>query len=154
MAQYSKLDMARIQASNTTQTSVQPPKCDPSLITNSTFTDSFDLPKRPSGVQRFIDNGLPNAKTGKLVDVKGGPIPQKIYSHNGQEVTGISLNVLASGESNTPGAHTSGSTSGGSSGSSGSSSSSGSNNKNAAGAVTVPFVALLSAASFMALFML
>ncbi|KAF7122670.1 hypothetical protein CNMCM5793_000780 [Aspergillus hiratsukae] len=153
MAQYSKLDMARIQASNTTQTSVQPPKCDSSLITNSTFTDSFDLPKRPSKVQDMIDNGLPDAKTGKLVDVKGGPISQKIYNANGQEVTGIKLNVLASGESNTPGAHTSGSTSG-SSGSGSGSSSSGSDKEGAAGTISVPFVALLSAASFMALFML
>ncbi|RHZ51371.1 1 3-beta-glucanosyltransferase gel2 [Aspergillus turcosus] len=153
MAQYSKLDMARIQASNATQTSVQPPKCDSSLITNSTFTDSFNLPKRPSKVQKMIDNGLPGANTGKLVNVKGGPIAQKIYNANGQEVTGIKLNVLASGESNTPGAHTSGSTSG-SSGSSGGSSSSGSGKEGAAGTISVPFVGLLSAASFMALFML
>jgi hypothetical protein len=155
MAQYKKLDMSRIQASNTTQTSAKAPKCDSSLITNSTFTDSFDLPKRPSKVQKMIDNGLSDANTGKLVEVKSTDITQKVYNANGQEITGIKLNILASGESNTPGAHSSGSTSGSSgSGSSGSSSSSGSDNKGAAGTISVPFVGLLSAASFMAFFML
>jgi hypothetical protein len=155
MAQYKKLDMSRIQASNTTQTSAKAPKCDSSLITNSTFTDSFDLPKRPSKVQNMIDNGLSDANTGKLVEVKSTDITQKIYNANGQEITGIKLNILASGESNTPGAHSSGSTSGSSgSGSSGSSSSSGSDKKGAAGTISVPFVGLLSAASFMAFFML
>ncbi|PKX95207.1 1,3-beta-glucanosyltransferase gel2 [Aspergillus novofumigatus IBT 16806] len=134
----------------------QAPKCDSSLITNSTFTDSFDLPKRPSKVQNMIDNGLSDANTGKLVEVKSTDIKQKIYNANGQEITGIKLNILASGESNTPGAHSSGSTSGSSgSGSSGSSSSSGSDKKEgAAGTISVPFVGLLSAASFMAFFML
>ncbi|KAH1550733.1 1 3-beta-glucanosyltransferase gel2 [Aspergillus fumigatus] len=152
MAQYSKLDMSRIQASNTTQTSAKPPKCESSLITNSTFTDSFDLPKRPSKVQTMIDKGLSDANTGKLVEVKNTDIKQKIYNANGEEITGIKLSILASGESNTPGAHSSGSTSGSSS--SGGSSSSSSDKESAAGTISVPFVGLLSAASFMAFFML
>ncbi|EAW06810.1 1,3-beta-glucanosyltransferase gel2 [Aspergillus clavatus NRRL 1] len=164
MAQYSKLDMSLIEASNKTQTSFQAPTCSKSLISNSTFLDSFDLPKRPSKVQDMIDNGYSGARTGKLVDVSSTDIPQKIYDHNGNQITGIKLTALADAESNTPGAHTSGtvssssnssssnSTSGGSSGSkSGSGSSS---DKNAAGAMTVPFVSLLTGASLMAFFML
>lgn len=100
----------------------------------------------------MIDKGLSDANTGKLVEVKNTDIKQKIYNANGEEITGIKLSILASGESNTPGAHSSGSTSGSSS--SGGSSSSSSDKESAAGTISVPFVGLLSAASFMAFFML
>ncbi|KAI9930602.1 hypothetical protein ASPWEDRAFT_27118 [Aspergillus wentii DTO 134E9] len=100
--QYNKLDMSAIQSSNKTQTSKKPTKCSADLITDSSFLNSFDLPARPSKVQQMIDNGLPNANTGKLVSVSSTSISQKIYNHEGQEVTGVKLNVLKDGESNTP----------------------------------------------------
>ncbi|KAE8393334.1 Glucanosyltransferase-domain-containing protein [Aspergillus alliaceus] len=136
--QYAKLDMKRIQASNSTQTSFKAPKCSSDLIKNGTFLSKFDLPSRPSKVQDMIDKGLSKANTGKLVDVKTTSIPQKIYDHTGKEVTGIQLKALSSGESNTPGEGTSSSSS-----SSSSSSGSADAKDNAAGKMTASFMGLV-----------
>ncbi|KAE8357047.1 Glucanosyltransferase-domain-containing protein [Aspergillus coremiiformis] len=131
--QYAKLDMKRIQASNSTQTSFQAPKCSPDLIKNGTFLSKFDLPSRPSKVQDMINNGLSQANSGKLVDVKTTAISQKIYDHTGKEVSDVQLKALSSGESNTPGGSTSG----------GSGSSSSETKANAAGKMTASFMGLL-----------
>ncbi|KNG84440.1 1,3-beta-glucanosyltransferase gel2 [Aspergillus nomiae NRRL 13137] len=131
--QYAKLDMKRIQASNSTQTSFKAPKCSSDLIKNGTFLSKFDLPSRPSKVQDMIDNGLSKANTGKLVEVSTTSIPQKIYDHAGKEVTGIQLKALSSGESNTPST----------SGSSSSDSDSNNTKESAAGKMTASFMGLV-----------
>ncbi|PLB33657.1 1,3-beta-glucanosyltransferase gel2 [Aspergillus candidus] len=108
MEQYAKLDMKKVETAKESQTGAKAPKCGEGLIKNGTFLKTFDLPKRPSKVQDMIDNGLKNAKTGKLVDVSSAPVEQTIFDHNGKEVKGISLKALSEGETNAPGKHTSG----------------------------------------------
>lgn len=125
--QYEMLDMDRIESSNDTQTSVKPSKCSHDLITDPRFLDSFDLPKRLDSIQDLIDNGLKNAKKGKLVDVSSTTIPQTVYDYDGNEVS-VTLHALSSDQANAPGLHKSGSTS-----SSGGSGGSNNSNKNNAG---------------------
>lgn len=119
MKQFGKLDMKRISASNSTQTSVNPETCSSSLINNSTFYDAWNLPDAPSKVSDYIKNGLPNKPTGSLVSVTATTLSQKVYDYTGKEITGIKFNVLANDESNTP------SSSSGTSGTSSSTSASG-----------------------------
>ncbi|KAL2869182.1 1,3-beta-glucanosyltransferase gel2 [Aspergillus lucknowensis] len=141
MDQYAKLDMDRIRASNASQTGARPVVCSADLIKNSTFSSNFTLPDKPPGVQDLIDNGYDKVDAGKLVDVESQVIPQTIYDHNGDEVTGIRLNVLASGQSNEPGKPTSGSSDGDSEG-----------DEDAAGMLSAPFG--LMTAILLAFFML
>ncbi|KAF7717764.1 1,3-beta-glucanosyltransferase [Penicillium ucsense] len=102
--QFNKLDISRISASNDTQTSVTPPTCDPSLITNSTFYNAWNLPEAPSKVSDYIKNGLPHKPVGSLVPVTGGKISQKVVDHNGNEIKNVELKVLANDAVNTPSA--------------------------------------------------
>jgi hypothetical protein len=138
MKQFGKLDMKRISASNSTQTSINPETCSPSLINNSTFYDAWNLPDAPSKVSDYIKNGLPNKPTGSLVSVTSTTLPQTVYDYTGKEITGIKFNVLANDESNSP------SSSSGTSGTSSSSSASGtSTHSNAASVLNgAPSIAL------------
>ncbi|BDD62338.1 1 3-beta-glucanosyltransferase gel2 [Monascus purpureus] len=104
--QYNKLDLSRLQSSNTSQTSVKPVECGSSLITSSDFLNAFNLPTRPTKVQDMIDNGLSNANTGKLVSVQSTSIPETVYDYYGNVVTGIKLQVLDTDKANTPGQST------------------------------------------------
>jgi hypothetical protein len=137
--QFSKLDMSRISASNSTQTGVNPETCSASLITNSTFYNAWNLPDAPSKVSDYIKNGLPNKPSGSLVSVTATTLSQKVYDYTGKEITDIKFKVLANDESNTP----SNSSSSGSGTSSSSSSSGTSTHSNAASSLNgAPSIAL------------
>lgn len=97
--QFGKLDMDRISTSNETQTSIEPAECSADLIKSDKFLDSFDLPARPEKVQEMIEHGCSFVKPGNLVDVSSKEIPQSVFDHNGREVTGIKLNVVKDGDS-------------------------------------------------------
>lgn len=101
-SQYNKLDIKRLESSNATQTSVQPATCNPSLITDSGFLNTFNLPSRAPGIQDMIDNGV-KAKTGKLVKVTATAVPETVYDDNGNVVSGIALQILADNAANAPG---------------------------------------------------
>ncbi|KAJ5718547.1 CAZyme family GH72 [Penicillium malachiteum] len=105
--QFNKLDMSRIESSNKTQTSIDPPTCAADLITSSSFYNSWDLPAAPSKVSTYIKSGLPNANTGSLVSVSSTSIPVTVYDYTGKEITGVSYKVLSDGESAGPGGNSS-----------------------------------------------
>ncbi|KAJ5371486.1 1-3-beta-glucanosyltransferase gel2 [Penicillium cataractarum] len=134
--QFNKLDMSRISASNSSQTSVTPATCSADLITNSTFYNAWNLPDAPSKVSDYIKNGLPNKPSGSLVSVTATTLSEKVYDYTGAEITDVKFKVLANDESNTP--------SNSSTGSSTSSSSSGtSTHSNAASSLNgAPSIAL------------
>ncbi|QQK42233.1 1,3-beta-glucanosyltransferase gel2 [Penicillium digitatum] len=98
--QLNKLDMDRIMSSNATQTSVKAEACSTSLIKSKAFYNAWDLPEVPSEVSDYIQNGLPDALTGKLVSVSSTTIPQKVYDYTGKEITGVKFEVK--GSANTP----------------------------------------------------
>ncbi|CEJ57973.1 Putative 1,3-beta-glucanosyltransferase Gel2 [Penicillium brasilianum] len=100
--QFNKLDMSRISASNTSQTSVTPETCSADLITNSTFYNAWNLPDAPSKVSDYIKNGLPNKPSGALVSVTATTLSEKVYDYTGSEITNVQFKVLANDESNTP----------------------------------------------------
>ncbi|KAL4946772.1 hypothetical protein BDV06DRAFT_181518 [Aspergillus oleicola] len=150
--QYAQLDMDRISASNASHTNIESVRCSADLIQNGTFSSNFTLPAKPPGVQKLIDDGYDGVDAGRLVDVESENIPQTVYNHRGEEVSGVRLNVLADGESNTPG-NSSTSTSGSGSGS-GSDGDSGDDGDNAAGIVAVPVGLATVAATLFALVML
>lgn len=152
--QYEKLDMDRIQSSNSTQTSIEPTKCSHDLITDSGFLDSFHVPKRLDSIQKLIDNGLKDAKEGKLVDVSSTTIPETVYNHNGEKVTGLKLTVLDKGEANAPGEHTSGQTGGSASAGDGNGNGNGDGGKDNAGPKTTGSMLLGVLSVVVAAFML
>lgn len=130
-AQFNKIDMSRVQKSNSSQTSVQAETCNPSIITSGQFLNSWDLPATPSNVSDYIQSGLPNAPTGTAVTVSGGPISQTVYDYTGNEITGVEFKVLTNDQVNAPSGISSNSSSSGTSSTSSSTSTS-TSHKNAA----------------------
>ena len=106
--QFGKLDIAKLQSADATARALTPPECSADLITGTAgnFSTEFTLPTRPDGVDDMINNGVPNAKTGKLVDVGETSVSETVYDTNGNPITGLALNVLADDQSNTPGSAT------------------------------------------------
>ncbi|KAF2708900.1 glycoside hydrolase family 72 protein [Pleomassaria siparia CBS 279.74] len=103
-AQYNKLDLSLIQATNSSAIALKAPKCDKSLISSSSFNTTFKIPAQPSGVADIIKNGLPNQVVGKLVTVKETAVSMAVYSSDGKtKLTGLTLTILADNATNTPG---------------------------------------------------
>lgn len=114
--QYNSLDVSALEKANATATSLTPPDCASSLLAGTNFTKAFDVPARPDGVDDLIKNGVKGkfpTGTSSITDTKPTQI---VYAANGQEITGLELNVLANDQSNLPGNNTSGTTPEGSSG--------------------------------------
>lgn len=93
--QYGKLDMDRLKEASRAHTDAEPVECSSSLITSGEFLDSFELPERPEGVQKLIHDGC-GGKGGKIVGFGGRDVTQKIHGANGEEVSGVSLDVKES----------------------------------------------------------
>lgn len=90
--QYNKLDkslLTTIPSSTSTA-----PKCDAKLITQAGFSTNWTLPVQPPGAADLITNGVPNAPSGKLVDVTVTAVKQKVFSSSGKEITGLTLNKV------------------------------------------------------------
>ncbi|KAJ5674331.1 CAZyme family GH72 [Penicillium maclennaniae] len=138
-AQFNKIDMSRIEKSNSSQTSVKAETCSPSIITSGKFLDSWDLPATPSNVSDYIQSGLPNAPTGTAVTVSGGAISQTVYDYTGKKITGVEFKVLSGDQVNSPSGSSSSSSS---SGTTSSSSSTGTSTSTNAASLTGPSVAM------------
>ncbi|CAI7592445.1 unnamed protein product [Penicillium manginii] len=100
--QFGKLDMDRIQSSNSSQTSVTREECSADLITSKKFLNAWNLPTRLDKINNYIENGLPNKPSGSLVSVSSTSIPVKVYGSNGNEISDIKYKVLADGQVNKP----------------------------------------------------
>ncbi|KAJ5638224.1 1-3-beta-glucanosyltransferase gel2 [Penicillium lividum] len=100
--QFAKIDMARIQTANKTQTSIEAPNCAASLITSGSFYNAWDLPEAPSKVSDYIKSGLPDAPTGSVVSVTSTSLSQTVYDYTGAKVTGLAFKVLSDDESAGP----------------------------------------------------
>lgn len=135
--QFGKLDMDRIESSNSSQTSVEREECTADLITSKKFLNAWNLPTRLAKINNYIENGVPNKPSGSLVSVSSTSIPVKVYDHNGQEISDIKYTVLADGEVNRPSSTSSGGAGGGSSSSGTSSSSSSTNTATGTNAATM-----------------
>jgi hypothetical protein len=113
-SRYDALDVAALEKANATATSLSAPACSVGLLAGSGFTDSFALPDRPDGVDSLIQNGVAGNGSTATTSVTNTTPSQVVYAVNGQELSGLKLNVLANDESNLPGNNTSGTTPSGS----------------------------------------
>ncbi|KAJ5982916.1 hypothetical protein N7481_005015 [Penicillium waksmanii] len=100
--QFGKLDMDRIESSNSSQTSVTREECSADLITNKKFLNAWNLPTRLTKINNYIENGLPNKPSGSLVSVSSTSIPVKVYGSDGNEISDIKYKVLADDQVNKP----------------------------------------------------
>ncbi|KAL6249482.1 Glycolipid anchored surface protein 4 precursor [Rhinocladiella similis] len=127
--QYDDLDVGLLEKANATATSLTPPDCASSLLSGANFTKSYAIPARPDGVDDLIKKGVEGTSSASNEAVTDTKPTQTVYASNGQEISGLELNVLEWDQSNLPGNNTSGTTPASPSGS-GSSTSSGSSPSN------------------------
>lgn len=92
--QIGLLNTKLIQDMKAGGTSIKPKKCNSALITTSTFNDNFTIPAVPAGGQRFIDNGIPDAPRGKLINVEVTKVTQKVQRSNGNVIQNLEINPM------------------------------------------------------------
>ena len=100
--QYAKLDMAKIQSADPTQTNVARPKCDAKLITNSAFDTNFTVPAVCPDCDALIKNGIASPTNGKIVEVKDTKSTKACIGTDGKQVQDFTLKALPSDASNAP----------------------------------------------------
>lgn len=112
--QYNSLNLKLLQSVNSSSEDITPPRCSSSLITSSSFSKSFNIPKTPSGGTDLINNGVSNPPVGKIVDVSNNlKVPVAVYALDGSELPSMSIKPVS--EQNAPsGQSTGNSTSSGS----------------------------------------
>lgn len=101
-AQFNTLNVTALQGVKATNTSVTPPTCTSSLITESGFSNNFTIPAVPPGAQDLIDNGISNPNNGKIVAVTDTKVAQVVQGSGGNVITGLSVTALANDAANTP----------------------------------------------------
>lgn len=108
--QYASLDFAKIQSADSSATARTPIACSADIITGTSgnFSTNFTLPSRPSGVDEMINNGVPSARTGRLVDIGETNVGEMVYDSRGNPISDLALSVLADDQSNIPGSPTTG----------------------------------------------
>lgn len=124
--QYSRINVTLLEASNDTATSINAPRCSSDLIAADDFSDEFDIPSRPSGVDALISSGISSAPTGSLVSVTATAVALPVYDVGGASMSNLAITVTS--EANRPvgtASRTSSRTSSGSGSASGSSTASG-----------------------------
>lgn len=100
--QYNKLNFTALEGTKSTNGSVVPPICAANLITNAGFSTNFTIPQPPPGAQAFIDSGLTNPNTGKLVSVTNLQVSQTVQQSNGAVISGLAIKPLPDDQSNSP----------------------------------------------------
>lgn len=108
--QYDSLNIQELTASNSTATSLTPPTCRADLVTIPNFDNTFNIPTLPGGCQGLISNGVANMNSypSGPTSVTDTTVSGIVYDSNGEELTGLQLNILKGDQSNLPGGNTSG----------------------------------------------
>ncbi|KAF1839364.1 glycolipid-anchored surface protein 5 precursor [Decorospora gaudefroyi] len=101
--QFNELDIDALESTSSSDTSIEPPECDTSLISADAFSKNFTIPAVCPGCQEMIDDGIENPQTGALVDVTETKVSQTVKNSNGDELEDLTLDVSDDNESNTPG---------------------------------------------------
>lgn len=100
--QFNNLDSKALQSGNSTAAKLVSPQCSKSLITSSSFNNTFDIPSIPNGGQKLIDNGISTPNNGKFVPVTNTKVTQNVYDSSGKLMTSLSIKPLPNDQSNTP----------------------------------------------------
>lgn len=90
--QFAKIDSSVVTKANKTAEDAATTSCAASLISESTFLSSWDLPERPSGADDIVTSGVSGASSGALTSVTATAMPATVYNFTGAEVSGLSLN--------------------------------------------------------------
>ncbi|KAI4738696.1 hypothetical protein E4T50_10843 [Aureobasidium sp. EXF-12298] len=98
--QYSRINVTLLEASNDTATSITAPRCSSDLIAADDFSDEFDIPSRPSGVDALISSGISSAPTGSLVSVTATAVALPVYGVDGASMSNLAITVTS--EANRP----------------------------------------------------
>ncbi|KAK5000390.1 Glycolipid anchored surface protein 4 precursor [Elasticomyces elasticus] len=89
--QYNQLNLSSLKSTNRTATSLVPPTCNSSLITNKGFSTDFKIPRAPSGAAAVIANGISKAPTGSIVSIPETSVPLAVYASNGGLINGLGI---------------------------------------------------------------
>lgn len=108
--QYDAIDVAALERANSTATSLTAPDCATSLLAGTNFTRTFAIPPLPEGADDLIRNGIDGTFPTGTTRITNTNVGHTVYAVNGQEITGLELNILADDQSNLPGNNTSGTT--------------------------------------------
>jgi hypothetical protein len=65
------------------------------LIKADDFSDEFNIPTRPSGVDALISSGISNAPTGALVSVTATAVVLPVYDVGGASVSNLAITVTS-----------------------------------------------------------
>jgi 1,3-beta-glucanosyltransferase GAS3 len=104
--QYNTLNITALQSEPAQNTTVTPPQCSSSLITNQGFATNFTIPSPPDGAEDLINNGIKNAPVGKIVTVSNTKVTQQVQGSDGQAITNLAISPLKDDQSNTPSGQT------------------------------------------------
>lgn len=94
-SQYAKIDVSLITSGNSTASSLKPPQCAASLISNDGFGNNFNIPNPPPGADQLISSGVSNPPTGKLVSVTQTAVQVPVYDVNGAAITGLAIKSIS-----------------------------------------------------------
>lgn len=97
--EIAKIDTSVITAVNKTAEEAAATACAASLISESTFLSSWDIPDRPSGADALVTSGISSASTGALTSVTATTMPATVYNYTGAQITGLALNADLSSSS-------------------------------------------------------
>ncbi|THY36770.1 hypothetical protein D6D01_00133 [Aureobasidium pullulans] len=98
--QYSRINVTLLEASNDTATAITAPRCSSDLIEADDFSDEFDIPSRPSGVDALISSGISDAPTGALVSVTATAVAAAVYGVDGSSMSNMAITITS--EANYP----------------------------------------------------
>lgn len=107
LSQFGKIDLDALVKANSTATGLSAPTCESSMIT-SNLTNSFSVPARLSSIQDMIDNGVGGTWPTGTTQVTNTQEVATVNNPDGSQLTGLSLRILGSDESNLPGNATQG----------------------------------------------
>jgi 1,3-beta-glucanosyltransferase GAS3 len=101
--ELNQLDISALTATNRTAMERVAPECSLSMISGTNFTQSFGVPEQHPDVVDFIANGVGGTWPTGVTEVTETAVGHTVTGSNGNEVSGLSLNILADDESNVPG---------------------------------------------------
>lgn len=102
--QYAGLDLNLLQSINASATAAPATSCAPSIISESTFLNAWNLPTAPSGASAMITSGVSSGFVkGSIVQVNATTMPATVVNNTGATITGLSLVQLMCTDSNYPG---------------------------------------------------
>lgn len=101
--ELAKIDIGSLTSMNSSAEAQTATSCATSLITASSFLDSWSLPARPSGGDALVTSGLSSSNPGSIVSVTATTMSPTVIGTAGATETGLKLVILDNDQSNYPG---------------------------------------------------